>query len=134
MATRRDPLSVHYDRSVKRAIRAAAEAHKVRRGVTVWVSSPPAEFRALDERGRTVHERAFTRSAYYQVVSVPRALKVAPTWSLRLTWGPVAKRHGRWGRQVTIRLYRYRRAATARVSSPSFLHGGMRPIVGAEDQ
>ncbi len=109
----RDPLSVRYDRTVFRILRGAVEAHSRRRGVATFVASPPAEFRALDKGGRTAHERAFTRAAYYRVVKVPEHLGQPQWWSLRLTWGPIERRGSRWGRTVQVRLYRYRRAAYA---------------------
>lgn len=103
----RDPLSVLYDQRVRRVLLRAILARRDRQGVPVWVASPPAEFRRLDRGGRTAHERAFTRSAYYQVFKVPRNAGELPYWSLKLEWGPIRYRHGRWGRTVQVRLYRY---------------------------
>lgn len=103
----RDPLSVAYDSRVRRVLLRAIVARRDRKGVPVWVASPPAEFRHLDRGGRTRHERAFTRSAYYQVFKVPRNLGELPAYSLKLQWGPIAFRHGRWGRVAQVRLFRY---------------------------
>lgn len=103
----RDPLSVAYDPRVRRVLLRAIVARRNRRGVPVWVASPPAEFRRLDRGGRTAHERAFTRSAYYQVFKVPRNTGELPMYSLKLEWGKITFRHGRWGRTVQVRLFRY---------------------------
>lgn len=103
----RDPLSVAYDQRVRRVLLRAIVARRENKAVPVFVASPPASFRRLDRGGRTAHERAFTRSAYYQVFKVPRNAGELPTYSLKLTWGPIAFRHGRWGRVVRVRLYRY---------------------------
>jgi hypothetical protein len=61
----------------------------------------------LDRGGRTVNERAFTRAAYYPVYAVPRAAGELPLWSLKLAWGPIERRGDRYGRVVTVRLFRY---------------------------
>lgn len=102
----RDPLSAKYDVTARRNLEAAVEAHSERRGVQVWVASPPAEFRDVDRGGRTRHERAFTRCCYWQVREVPLHHGQPVFWSLKLTWGPISKRGGRWGRVVTMRLFR----------------------------
>ena len=83
------------------------EAHKQRRGAQVWVASQPVHFRNTDRGGRTVEERAFTRAAYYQVREVPKLNGEPIYWSLQLSWSPIYKRRGRWGRIVTVRLRRY---------------------------
>jgi hypothetical protein len=103
----RDPLSVAYDTRVRRVLIRAIVAHRNRQAATVFIASPPAEFRRLDQGGRTAHERAFTRSAYYQVFKVPRNNGDLPTWSLKLTWGPIRFHSGRWGRIAQVRLFRY---------------------------
>lgn len=103
----RDPLSVAYDSRVRRVLLRAIVARRDRRGVPVFVASPPAEFRHLDKGGRTRHERAFTRSAYYQVFKVPRNAGELPMYSLKLVWGKAERRSGRWGRTVQVRLFRY---------------------------
>jgi len=107
----RDPLSVAYDVRVRRVLLRAVRAHQLSkgasRGVAAFVASPAGEFRRLDRGGRTRHERAFTRSAYYQVFRVPRSAGELPVWSLKLTWGPIRFHRGRWGRAVQVRLYRY---------------------------
>jgi hypothetical protein len=109
---KRDPLSTAYDRQARavllRAIRAHQESRGASRGVPVFLSSPPAEFRALDRGGRTHHERAFQNALYRPVFSEPRRLKQPPVWSLKVTWGKVEFHRGRWGRVALIRLYRYR--------------------------
>jgi hypothetical protein len=103
----RDPLSVAYDSRVRRVLLRAIIARRSDRGIPAFVQSPPREFRAPDRGGRTKHERAFTRSAYYQVFKVPRNLGELPAYSLRLDWGKIEFRHGRWGRVVQVRLFRY---------------------------
>lgn len=108
MAQQRDPLSVRYDDIVRdlmmRAIRAAAS----RRGVQAWIASERAEFRHRDRGGRTAHERAFTRSAYYLVFKNAGAGGESG-WSLKLTWGADSERkassRGRLARPVIIRLF-----------------------------
>jgi hypothetical protein len=110
VATRRDPLSVQYDditwRVLLRAVRNHQRNPKDPTAAEVFVQSPPREFRALDYGRRTAHERAFTRSLYYIVFRVPRLYEVSPKWSAKLTWGPITKRGGRWGRTCRVRLFR----------------------------
>ena len=106
MAPVRDPLSVRYDRAVRRALLAAIAAARQGRPASAWVASPGPEFRQLDRGGRTKHERAFTRSAYYQVINVPRQQGQRAAWSLKLTWGPIENRRGRYGRTVQLRMFR----------------------------
>jgi hypothetical protein len=105
----RDPLSVRYDRSARRALLAAIRAWRAGgKTATAWIASePPSQFRNLDTGGRTGSERAFTRACYYQVFKIPRNLGVRPQWSLKLTWGPVERRGSRYGRTVTLRMFRY---------------------------
>lgn len=91
----------------KRADRAARElllaAIAARPGKgSLFVSSPPAQFRELDRGGRTKNERALTRAVYHQTSAEPRR------WSARLTWGPIERRGVRWGRVVKCRAYLYR--------------------------
>ena len=108
MSLPRDPLSVKYDDIVRdlmlRAIRAAAS----RRGVQAWIASGTPEFRRRDRGGRTAHERAFTRSAYYLVFK-NAGEPGRSGWSLKLTWGADADRRpsarGKMVRPVTIRLF-----------------------------
>lgn len=107
MVANRDPLSVRYDIPVRRALNAAVEAHARRRAAEVWVASQPVHFRSVDKGGRTVEERAFTRAAYYQVREVPKLNGEPIYWSLQLSWSPIYKRNGRWGRIVKVRLRRY---------------------------
>lgn len=108
MALERDPLSVDFDPAVRRALNEARRKAPPR-SVVRFVASPIAEFRDLDKGGRTYHERAFQRSAYYQVFKVPRNEGVPPQWSLKVTWGKIERRGGRWGRTVRLRLYQYGR-------------------------
>ena len=110
MPAARDPLSVRYDRSVRRALMRAAAAWP-RRAVQTWIASPGVEFRNLDQGGRTAHERAFIRSAYYQVIKVPQHNGEPQYWSLRLAWGKIERHGDRYGRTVTVRLFRYRPGA-----------------------
>ena len=85
----------------------AARASSSRRGVLAHVASPRGEFGLLDRGGRTRHERAFTRSAYYRVFRVPLNAGQVPDWSLKLTWGDelAPSAGGRLARPVTVRLY-----------------------------
>ena len=109
MSVPRDPLSVRYDGVTWQILMRAARASGQRRGVQAWVASTTSEFRARDRGGRTRHERAFTRSAYYRVFRVPLNDKRVPDWSLKLTWGDDAERKpsagGKLARPVTVRLY-----------------------------
>ena len=107
----RDPLSVAYDGHARRVLLQAVRAHQEMqgggRGVPVFLSSPAPEFRRLDRGGRTHHERAFSNALYRPVFAEPRRLRERPQWSLKVTWGPVQFRRGRWGRVAIVRLYRY---------------------------
>lgn len=115
MPPQRDPLSVRYDQAAGEIIFRAAGASRYGRGITAWIASPRAEFRQRDKGGRTAHERAFTRSAYYLMKGgrpVHRGNVYTgdpPAWSLKLTWGEDTQRrassHGRLARPVTVRLY-----------------------------
>ena len=124
---RRDPLSVHYDGVVHGMLLRAARASSTSRGVLVYIASPRAEFRHPDRSGRTVHERAFTRSAYYIVKGGPnhsgdRSYGNVPDWSLKLTWGEElrASSRGRLARPVVIRLFP---RSQARVHGPKWKDG-----------
>ncbi len=117
MPPERDPLSVRYDGIVSDLMQRAARASRNGQGVQAWIASPRSEFRARDRGGRTAHERAFTRSAYYLIfknaglrTSGARGTRgPASGWSLKLTWGSDADRrpssHNRLARPVVVRLY-----------------------------
>ena len=124
MPAERDPLSVRYDATTWQVLTRAARASRSRRGVRVWVASPAAEFRRRDRGGRTAHERAFTRSAYYRVFRVPLNAGVVPDWSLKLTWGDDPERQasagGRVARPVVVRLFP---RGQARVSGDRWVDG-----------
>ena len=108
MSPPRDPLSVRYDGVVWGVLNRAARASVHKAGVRVWIASPRAEFRARDRGGRTAHERAFTRAAYYKVWREPINEQRIPDWSLQLTWGDDVDRkpssRGRLARPVLVRL------------------------------
>ena len=126
----RDPLSVHYDGATHAIVLRAIYASRNRRGVLAYVASPRAEFRSVDRGGRTKHERAFTRSAYYLVWRTPLNEGIEPAWSLRLTWGDSVEpsSRGRLARPVTVRVWP---RDQARVSGPSWSDGsGFRSEVG----
>lgn len=131
MPAERDPLSVQYDGITWQVLTRAARASRNRRGVQVWVASSRAEFRELDRGGRTRHERAFTRSAYYRVFRVPLNAQQVPDWSLKLTWGSDAERkpstRGRLARPVVVRLFP---RDQARVSGARWVDGDGRSEVG----
>jgi hypothetical protein len=110
-------MSVRFDAPVRRALVAAIEARPRRH--SVWVGSPPSEFRQLDRGGRTVRERAFTRSAYYIVRRLPMREGSAPYWSLQIAWGPITKRGGRWGRVAQLRMRRYYSGARHAAQHPA---------------
>jgi hypothetical protein len=102
----RDPLSVHYDGVVRALMLRAARASGQRRGVLAHVTSPRGEFRHPDRGGRTRHERAFTRAAYYLIFS-NGGQGGSSGWSLKLTWGPetAPSARGRLARPVVVRLF-----------------------------
>jgi hypothetical protein len=114
-AFQRDPLSARYDTAARRALVAGIRAWRAGRGsVRVFIVSPGPQMRDLDRGGRTRNERAFTRACYYHVIQVPRQQARArglPTyearidWSLKLTWGPVENRGGKYGRQARLRMF-----------------------------
>ncbi len=105
----RDPLSLRYDGHVNDLMRRAARASRSQAGVRAWIASPRGEFGRRDRGGRTPHERAFTRAAYYLIWRVPINAGVRQEWSLKLTWGTDADRRpgapGRLARPVVIRLF-----------------------------
>ena len=88
----RDPLSVRYDGTVRALMIRAARAERDRKSIQAWIASPRGEFRHRDKGGRTAHERAFMRSAYYLIFRTPIREGRAPDWSLKLTWGSDADR------------------------------------------
>lgn len=109
MPYQRDPLSVRYDAAARQAVLRAARASRSNSGVRVWIASSASERRNPDAGGRTAHERAFSRSAYYLVFRAPINRKEVPQWSLKLTWGNDsdlrASSEGRMARPVTLRLF-----------------------------
>lgn len=105
MPRERDPLSVRYDTTARRALVAAIRARP--RAQPVFVATPGPALRATDRGGRTVNERAFTRSAYYITRQMPINAGQTPQWSLKLTWGPLERRGSRYGRVVKLRMYAY---------------------------
>lgn len=121
MAPQRDPLSVRYDATVHDLMLRAIWASRRNAGVRAWIASPRGEFRARDRGGRTAHERAFTRSAYYLIFK-NGGDPGESGWSLKLTWGADADRrassNGRLARPVTVRLYQ---RSEARRSSPQWV-------------
>ena len=104
--SQRDPLSERYDVAVRRSLLAAIRARPW--AGRAFVASPGREFRNVDRGGRTAHERAFTRSAYYQVVKVPLNAGRPQEWSLKLEWGPIERRGSKYGRTVRLRMFTYR--------------------------
>ena len=133
----RDPLSVNYDGVVHQIVLRAIYAQRGKRGVQAWIASPRGEYRAVDRGGRTRHERAFTRSCYYLVWSIPMQQQKAgegtgPAWSLKLTWGDDGQRRpgaaGKLARPVTVRVWP---RSQARVRGPRWSDGeGFRSEVG----
>ena len=103
----RDPLSVRYDGVVHGIILRAGRASRTGRGVQAWIASPRGEFRARDRGGRTAHERAFTRAAYYLIFK-NGGEPGRSGWSLKLTWGTDKDRrasaYGKLARPVLVRL------------------------------
>lgn len=109
MPFERDPLSRRYDGTSRQVLVRAIRASHGNRGVRAWVASTRAELRHPDAGGRTAHERAFSRSAYYLVFRTPLRYGRLPDWSLKLTWGSDAELRassgGRLARPVTVRLW-----------------------------
>ena len=93
-----------------------------RKAVQVWISSPRAEFRALDESGRTRHERAFMRSAYHRIRGQHLADGTLIEWLFQLTWGDddtlKPSRPGYFSRPVRVRL---RPLSDARVTGERYI-------------
>jgi hypothetical protein len=104
---RRDPLSVRYDATARQVMLRAIAASRNGRGVQAYVASPRAELRSPDAGGRTAHERAFTRAAYYLVWRAPLNAGRIPDWSLKLTWSDElrASSQGRMARAVRLRVF-----------------------------
>ena len=109
MPYERDPLSIRYDATARQAVMRAISAGRNRRGVQVWVASTTRELGSPDAGGRTAHERAFTRAAYYLVWRAPINAGRIPDWSLKLTWGPDSALQpssaGRMARPVRLRIF-----------------------------
>jgi hypothetical protein len=107
MAYGRDPLSWHYDGYVRQVMIRAIRASRNNRSVRVYIASPRSSFRAVDAGGRTAHERAFTRSAYYLMWRSPIRDGDVPQWSLKMTWGDEvrASSGNRLARPVVIRVW-----------------------------
>jgi hypothetical protein len=103
----RDPLSVRYDAAAAQVMLRAIRASRNGQGVQMWIASTRAELRAPDAGGRTAHERAFTRAAYYLVWRAPLNYGRTPDWSLKLTWGDELKPsgQGRMARPVRVRVW-----------------------------
>lgn len=102
----RDPLSVRYDGPVRNVMLRAIRASRDGRSVRAYVASSRAEHRSPDEGGRTRHERAFTRAAYYLVWRAPINAGRIPDWSLHLTWGDdLAPSGSNLARPVFVRIY-----------------------------
>ena len=105
----RDPLSVRYDATARQALGRAMRASRAGRGVQVWVASTRGELRDPDSGGRSRHERAFSRAAYYEVWRRPINAGAIPTWSLKLTWGTDAELRpsaaGKLARPARLRLF-----------------------------
>jgi hypothetical protein len=136
VGAQRDPLSTRYDGVVRDLMIRAARAHRDRKAVRAWIASPRGEFRARDRGGRTAHERAFTRSAYYLIFKTPINRGQVPDWSLKLTWGADSERRasssGRLARPVQVRLYARQ---GARVTGPSWRDDPSRQAkIGADGQ
>lgn len=103
----RDPLSVRYDATAANVVLRAIRASRNGQGVTAWIASSRAELRRPDAGGRSAHERAFTRAAYYLVWRAPINYGRIPDWSLKLTWGDELKPsgQGRLARPVRVRVW-----------------------------
>lgn len=103
----RDPYSELLDPFVAKVLGRAIRSKTAPRISEAFLASPIREFRDLDYGGRTAHERGFIRAVYYQVIRVPVHHGVPQKWSAKITWGPVERRGGRWGRPVRVRLFKY---------------------------
>ena len=119
MGFARDPLSVRYDAAASQVLIRAIRASKNGQGVTLWIASTRAELRNPDAGGRSAHERAFSRSAYYHVFRAPINAGRIPDWSLKLTWGTELRPsgQGRLARPVRVRVWP---RAQARVRGPKW--------------
>ena len=73
----------------------------------MWVESPAAQFRDLDDGGRTLNERTLTRAIYYQTWRAPINAGEPVLWSPRLTWGKIEKHGSRWGRMLHVQVFTY---------------------------
>jgi hypothetical protein len=126
----RDPLSVRYDGVVHQMMIRAGRASRTGRGVQAWIASPRGEFRARDRGGRTAHERAFTRSAYYLIFK-NGGEPGRSGWSLKLTWGRDGDRqasaYGKLARPVLVRLYP---SAQAEPAAPDWVGTGGQSVPG----
>ena len=127
----RDPLSVRYDGVVHGLMLRAGRASRSGRGVQAWIASPRGEFRARDRGGRTAHERAFTRAAYYLIFK-NGGEPGRSGWSLRLTWGGDGDRrasaYGKLARPVLVRLYP---SSQAEPSSAGWVGTGRQSVPGS---
>jgi hypothetical protein len=85
----------------------------------VWIASPRGEYAHPDRGGRTRHERAFTRSAYWLIFS-NGGNPGESGWHLKLTWGEELRpsSSGRMARPVVVRLF-----TRAHVSGPRWVDG-----------
>jgi hypothetical protein len=124
----RDPLSTAYDGYVRQVMIRAARASRNGQGVRVWIASPRRS--GTDAGGRTSHERAFTRSAYYLIWRTPINTHTIPEWSLKLTWSGEqrASSGGRVARAATVRLFPRSKARVRGVSwvkHPELQSGGI---------
>jgi hypothetical protein len=131
----RDPLSVRYDAVTHALLDRAARASRTNRSVLAWVASPRAEFRDRDQSGRTRHERAFIRSAYYQVRGWHILRSETVEWSLQLKWGNDTdcepSRPGYLARPVFVRL---RPRDEARITGESYIAERMAGRSGGREQ
>jgi hypothetical protein len=124
----RDPLSTAYDGYVRQVMIRAARASRNGQGVRVWIASPRRA--APDAGGRTSHERAFTRSAYFLMWRVPINAKTTPEWSLKISWSgdQRASSGGRVARAATVRLWPRSQArvrGASWVKNPELRSGGI---------
>ena len=104
----RDPLSERYDDIAWPLLLRAIRASRTSRGIRVWIASPTAEFRHLDEGGYTRHERAFIRSCYWLVGPPwPKPTRPQAMWSLKqqIVAGPVPSMRGTRARQIRLRIW-----------------------------
>ena len=103
----RDPLSVRYDGVTRQVMARAIRASRNGQGVRVSIASSRAEIRNPDAGGRTMHERAFTRSAYYLVFRTPLNYGHTPAWSLKISWATEVSpsSEGRVARVARLRIW-----------------------------